>query len=217
MAIKKGLKIGLWITGAVAAIVGGYFGVKYLIKPKTTTEPPPTDTTNTGTTGTGTTGSGLKAKPKPKPVRITVVLVTTSYELKANKYTKIYAYAGASAVHEFMGFIEPDEGTGGDDEPFNPHDTYIPSAPSSAVGAVTYTNPQTGQTEDLPLIILPSWLGGVVKVVQAGGIVGVILQKAYTHAKPTDYIIVRFKDNQNKYRYGYVLKKDTTISKTIIT
>lgn len=36
MAMKKGLKIGLWIAGVVAAITGGFFALKYFMKPKVT-------------------------------------------------------------------------------------------------------------------------------------------------------------------------------------
>lgn len=62
MAIKKGLKIGLWITGAVAAITGSFFAFKYFMKPKSET----TDTGGIGTTGTGTSGIATQVLPRSR-------------------------------------------------------------------------------------------------------------------------------------------------------
>ncbi len=64
---KKTIKIIIWSVSGLAVTVGAFFGIRYLIKPKTGTTDsggvPPTNGTGTGGTDTGGTDTGLHAKP----------------------------------------------------------------------------------------------------------------------------------------------------------
>ncbi len=210
MKLSKTTKIIIWSVSGLAVTVGAFFGIRYLIKPKTGTTDsggvPPTNGT-----GTGGTGTGLHAKPTVPSGRSAPVpsVLFELYELKANKFTKIYSGANITqCVSAHFNYVPPNGnggngGNGDNEEPQDEPEPYPTGAPQPLASIITATNQSVGR------------LGIVCKAVPKDAIVGTILKTVYNLAKSTDYIKITF-NVAGKYKYGYVLKKDTYINKTIV-
>jgi hypothetical protein len=213
MALSKTTKVILWVTGSLVALTGGYFGFKYFMKPKIGAIDDggvkPTDGTDDGG---GVSGIGnlinhvVKNTTAIKNPRTTPQAYML--ELKANK--KIYIYSGVSgqACKTVNFSMVGDETIGsGDGEPFNSHSEYVPSTPSPSVTGINTDIDGAQQVVD------KAGTGATCKVVSAYAIIGTILKKDYDKAKATEYIKVKYLD-RNTYKYGYVLKSSTLVSKT---